>query len=158
MDREQTPSGPAPSVFRHIGCCFDGAPADDIAVRYAVGVARDGSRLSLVHSTTTPIGDPLGGRPDDDRESAAAAWDSTLGKLAARIPGAAAVTLRGEPGPAICRWAQEQGCDLIVVSARHPGPWGMSVLGGVTRHVLDNAPCPVLVVRASGTPDPAGRG
>ena len=72
---------------------------------------------------------------------------SLVAQAAAAAPGAEHAILQGAPGPAICRWAEVAGADLLVVASRHPGRWGMSVLGPVTRHVVNHAPCAVLVVR-----------
>jgi len=55
-------------------------------------------------------------------------------------------------GPAahvIVRYAEEQGCDLIVIGASgHSGVWGR-LLGATTDRVVDHAPCDVLVARAA---------
>jgi nucleotide-binding universal stress UspA family protein len=123
--------------FRHVACCVDGDPGDAVAIATARGLAGDDGRLRVVHvaGPTQPDGaDP----PHAARVVQAATRDA---------PGAEPVVLHGVPGHEICRWAREEGADLVVVASRHPGRWGMSVLGPVTRHVVDHAPCPVLVVR-----------
>ena len=141
----------ATAHFRHIACCFDGAAADEDAIRCAQGLRGEGARLSIVHVVTgPPLADALDGTPVVPTENIGQTERRTLESRAARIPGAEAVLLRGLPERAICHWADDAACDLLVVSARQPGRWGMSVLGGVTRHLVDHAPCAVLVVRHDG--------
>jgi universal stress protein F len=133
--------------FRHVACCVDGAPGDAEAVEVARGLAGPDGRLSVVHVAR--------GRPPGLVESAGTHGDPDgadraqrlVAQAAAAAHGAERTILQGAPGPAICRWAEVAGADLLVVASRHPGRWGMSVLGTVTRHVVDNAPCAVLVVR-----------
>lgn len=131
---------------RHVACCVDGAPGDDAAVEAARGLAGPGGRVSVVHVARRPLTGLVEGDPGDDPDG-----DGRARRLVARVvegvPGAEALILHGAPGPAICRWAEVAGADVLVVASRHPGRWGMSVLGPVTRHVVDHAPCAVLVVR-----------
>jgi len=58
----------------------------------------------------------------------------------------------GSPGPTICRGAQEQQADLIVVG-RRVGPDGLP-LGSTSTFVLHHAPCAVQTVplQADATP------
>lgn len=58
------------------------------------------------------------------------------------------VTRAGEAGPAICNLAEEIGADVIVVGSRGRGAIKRALLGSVSTHVTNNAPCPVVVVRA----------
>ena len=54
----------------------------------------------------------------------------------------------GDPAEAICRVATELRVDLIVVGSRGPGRLDRLLLGSVSRAVVEQAPCSVLVVRA----------
>ena len=49
--------------------------------------------------------------------------------------------------------AAELGVDVIVVGAHGRGALGRLLLGSVSEHVVRHAPCPVLVVRESDSPD-----
>jgi nucleotide-binding universal stress UspA family protein len=62
------------------------------------------------------------------------------------------VSRTGDAGPAICRLAEEVAADVIVVGSRGRGAIKRALLGSVSTHVTNNAPCPVVVVRA-GTED-----
>lgn len=57
--------------------------------------------------------------------------------------------VRGNPGEAIVAEARAFGADLVVLGSRGHGRLGSMVLGSVSAHVVDHAPCPVLVVRGS---------
>jgi nucleotide-binding universal stress UspA family protein len=54
----------------------------------------------------------------------------------------------GEPGPVICETAARLGADLIVVGSQGHGVIERGLLGSVSRHVIEQAPCPVFVDRA----------
>jgi nucleotide-binding universal stress UspA family protein len=133
-------SGTLPPRFRHVACCVDGAAGDEAAVAVGRAVAGADGRLSVVHVARGPVPGIVGGARDEAGAAAAA-------RRLAEGTGAEPVILRGVPGHAICGWARDADVDLLVVASRHPGRWGMSVLGAVTRHVVDHAPCAVLVVR-----------
>jgi nucleotide-binding universal stress UspA family protein len=53
----------------------------------------------------------------------------------------------GEPGPTICDVAVEVGADVIVVGSHGHGWLQRVLMGSVSTHVLNHAPCPVLVIR-----------
>ena len=54
----------------------------------------------------------------------------------------------GSPGPELCRLATELGADVVVVGSRGRGAIKRALLGSVSSHVVHNAPCPVMVIRA----------
>jgi nucleotide-binding universal stress UspA family protein len=55
----------------------------------------------------------------------------------------------GDAASEICRVAEDEGFDAIVVGSHGSGFVKRVLLGSVSAHLLHNAPCPVLVVRAS---------
>jgi nucleotide-binding universal stress UspA family protein len=58
-----------------------------------------------------------------------------------------AIETRVVPGPAAEVIAEQaDGADLIVIGSRGYGPQHSVLVGGVSRKLVDNAPCPVLVV------------
>ena len=79
------------------------------------------------------------------------ALERTVAALGAEVP-VEQVTRSGEAGPAICRLAEEVDADVVVVGSRGRGAIKRALLGSVSTHVTNNAPCPVVVVRA-GTED-----
>ena len=52
----------------------------------------------------------------------------------------------GEPGASICRVAEDERVDLIVVGSHGKGFAKRAVLGSVSSHVVHHAHCPVLVI------------
>ena len=85
-------------------------------------------------------------------KDAAAALERTVAAV-----GAAKVetsVLRGSPGPALCERADALGVDVVVVGSRGRGAIRRTLLGSVSTHVVNNAPCPVLVVRAGTGAEP----
>ena len=135
-------------LYRHIGCCIDDSAAAEVALAHARALWIPGRvRLSLVHVAPRPLifesADGSDVPSPQDINSTQRAW---LEARAREIPGSVPVLLEGLPGPEICRWAATGDVDLLVAGARGAG-WTTAVLGSVTRHLVDHAPCPVLVVR-----------
>jgi nucleotide-binding universal stress UspA family protein len=61
------------------------------------------------------------------------------------LPGAEVVVLEGNPGDAICAYAEEIGAKAIVMGSRGRGGVRRALLGSVSDHIVRNAPCPVVV-------------
>ena len=93
-----------------------------------------------------------------DPEAIDAAWDavdqaarSALERTVAVLNTSAEVEQlvdNGSAGPVICRVAADQGADVVVVGSRGRGAIKRALLGSVSSHVANNAPCPVMIVRA----------
>jgi nucleotide-binding universal stress UspA family protein len=78
---------------------------------------------------------------------ARAALERTAGELDA--PGSVQLVVEfGAPGPILCDLAKERAADAIVIGSRGLGAFKRALLGSVSSHVVHNAPCPVVVVRA----------
>ena len=57
----------------------------------------------------------------------------------------------GEPGPTICEVAARVGADVVVLGSHGHGWLQRMLIGSVSNHVLQHAPCPVLVMRLEDT-------
>ena len=131
-------------------------------MRILIGV--DGSQASLiacefVASRTWPFGTrielagvlPLA-IPESERNAALDRLDGILDERAEllRHVGLAVSTtiLNGNAGLALVNKAQEDFVSLLVVGNRGLGPIGSALLGSVSAHLIDHAPCPVLVARS----------
>ncbi len=55
--------------------------------------------------------------------------------------------LRGEPGPSIVKYANENLFDLVVIGSRGLNTFQEMVLGGVSHKVAKRAQCPVMIVK-----------
>jgi nucleotide-binding universal stress UspA family protein len=53
----------------------------------------------------------------------------------------------GDPGESILEVAHAEGADMIVLGSHGRGPIGRLILGSVSRHVVQHAAVPVVVVR-----------
>jgi nucleotide-binding universal stress UspA family protein len=53
----------------------------------------------------------------------------------------------GHPAHEICRYAEEEGADLIVVGSHGRSALGRAFLGSVSHAVVNHAHCPVTIVR-----------
>lgn len=57
--------------------------------------------------------------------------------------------IEGSPGSALCRLASDLPADAIVLGTRGRGGIRRTLLGSVSDYVVRNAPCPVVISRAS---------
>ena len=126
----------------------DGSPEDRTARRFVAGARWPaGTQIELL-AVVAP--DPLVtlGVPAERRVDRA---EQELDLFAAGLPGRdRVVTWRnavGRPAELIALRARATEADLIVVGSRGRGPIASTVLGSVSRAVIDRSPCPVLVAR-----------
>jgi len=138
----------------HIVIGVDRSPAAELACRFVAGRSWPiGTRITLVSAFEATI-DWSGIAPP------AGQWSSEAGEgLVALLEERAAPLRRGgwivetvvDNGPAadlLIARAEDVVADLIVVGSRGLGPIGRAVIGSVSTHLADHAPCPVLVARS----------
>lgn len=116
--------------------------------------------INVARSTITPYGTIGGmgatyaGSPDLSAEVDLAAQERAE-RDARRVAAEAAAEIHadelrvehGDVGPAICRVAEEESADLVVLGTHDRSRWSRLWFGSVSDHVVKHAPCPVLVVR-----------
>jgi len=122
---------------------FSGAAAP--AVQHALTLAaRAQAQILLLH-----VLPGLGGPGTEDRRRATAEqWLHDLARHAS-IPVDTLVVWGDNAAVAICRVAQERQCDLIAMSTHGRTGQTLDVLGSVADAVVRQAPCAVLLLRAS---------
>ncbi|MGE0028991.1 MAG: universal stress protein [Thermoleophilia bacterium] len=131
--------------YAHIACCWDGSPASEAAVAEARRLLEGGGRLSVVHVHSDP---PIyGGMYEPDLGALRETARRWFAEQAAAWPGAEAVFLEGAATVEIDAWLEQARPDLVVAGVHH-GAARRAVLGSVTNHLAQHAPCPVLIVRA----------
>ena len=142
----------------------DGSEHGQAALRWAAGEARlRGATLVAVHAWTfTPpvaVGAPdlmaipagnLAEELDADRAAAERLLDDALDGAAAELADVPVERqlMEDPPGEGLVRLAE--GADLVVVGTRGRGSIAQALLGSVSHHVVQHAPCPVVIVRHRG--------
>lgn len=144
-------------TFERIVCGADFSAASDRAVRYALSLAQESKgRLMLLHV--------LDGLPDKSFEKYPQfdvdpyrrfASTEARRRLEALVPDDARAwcepDLRitcGKPYREIVRLAAEEGADLIALGMHGEGPIDRMLFGSTAQHVVRQAECPVLTMRA----------
>jgi nucleotide-binding universal stress UspA family protein len=132
----------------------DFADPDRAVLRVAAAEqARRGAAAFVVHcvapSATLPTGDPTAGvMPAATWADLDAAMLSRLAE-AARDAGLAATAqvIHDSAGVGLVQAAEDLEADLVIVGTHTRGALARLALGSVAQHVVDDAPCAVLVVR-----------
>ncbi|MFE0465316.1 universal stress protein [Kitasatospora sp. NPDC058965] len=126
---------------------LDQAAATGADVVETVGVWEVPGYYALAGGMLPPP--PEGLEPD---RLAAKVLAETVAREAGDRP-AVPVTQLVLPGPAAAALLrQAEGAELLVVGSRGLGGFAGVLLGSVSRHVVEHAPCPVVVVRAPQDP------
>jgi nucleotide-binding universal stress UspA family protein len=138
------------SGFRTIAVAYDGSPEAKAALRVAEEVAGySNAKIDLLTVVSMPVAAAVPGavgvgyvprsppEPEQVIREAIDSIDPGLGVEARR--------LEGEPARELAE-ACEDGVDLLVAGSRGYGPMARVLLGSVSRKLVDEAPCPVLVV------------
>lgn len=141
---------------------MDGSPASEQALRWAVDYALlTGGSVQAITAWEYPafygwagLGVPPaeGFNPE---ELAGQTLSETVTKVVGDDPGVriTEAVLPGNAAQALLEAAQ--GAGLVVVGSRGLGGFSGALLGSVSRHLTEHAPCPVVVVRDGQVPGPA---
>ena len=150
---------PAPGP-RRILLATDLSPASEEAGFQALDLARGLSAELLIVSVIDPRslrlpGGKYGARVDQVRTGREAAAQELVSRGRAAGVRVTFLIWEGEPGEAIVDAARSEQVDFVVVGSHGRGSVGRFFLGSVSDHVVHNAPCPVVVVRARASAEPA---
>ena len=130
----------------------DGSPGARVAVRLAIELAHEtGASLTFVGVRLPPL--PVLGEPyyqrtlTDDLTRVRnairdAATEAELHGITAEYE-----LLEGDPATELIRLATFRNADMIIVGSRGRGAFLSAVLGSVSRRVVHEANCPVLVAK-----------
>jgi nucleotide-binding universal stress UspA family protein len=133
----------------------DASEPSRVAVRLLSGAAWPRPlEVVLVAAYERPI-DWTGTMPvvfnEDDEQRVRDDLQTLLGELSAplrQLGADIALEVRaGRPADALIEVARERAADLLVVGSRGRGAARSALLGSVSAHLVDHAPCPVLVAR-----------
>jgi nucleotide-binding universal stress UspA family protein len=140
----------------------DGSPASLRALHWAAAeAARRGTGLDVVHAWMTPY--PLGPTDvfKDPAPFEARGWEIINHALASLAPHEHApfdvrpVLVEDYAAKALLRAAE--GAELLVVGSRGRGGFSGLLLGSVSQHCIQQAPCPVAVIPPAWTGSDHGR-
>jgi nucleotide-binding universal stress UspA family protein len=142
----------------------DGSMCAERATAEAIELARaTGWPLHVVTAWSVPT--QIGYEPapvvseimETQREHAASVAQETAQRARSFGVRATEEVREGIAAEEICAAARELPAGLVVVGAHGWGPVKRILIGSVSTHVLHDAPCPVLVVRARETPAEEGK-
>ena len=140
----------------------DGSAASHEALRWAAQEAElRSARLVAVHVwayvSVAPLGDPgmipmpavdLPSQLEAERDAASADFDQAIAEV---LGSGSAIELEkrlveGDPGEVLV--SASAAADLVVVGSHGRSGFRAALLGSVSRHVIDHAVCPVVVLKA----------
>ena len=143
----------------------DGSELSRCAVEKACALALEMKHVSLKVVAVYEAAIPMASEPfaisaeyyqrldDFAEEQAAKAAAEAVERIRTRLPDPSieitTLVQLGRPAQVIVETAEKWPADLIVVGSHGYGFWGRLALGSVSAAVVHNAPCSVLVVRAS---------
>lgn len=121
------------------------------ALEAALGFVADPSAIDVVYVMAPPTPPAPGlfwGELDVEsmRARAETALDAALADAGAS--GCNAHVLMGTPASRLVEFANERGCDLVVIPSHGRRGLDRWLMGSVAERVVRLAPCPVLVLRA----------
>jgi nucleotide-binding universal stress UspA family protein len=136
---------------RRIVAGVDGSAASKRALAWAVQQARaTGAVVDAVHAWQVPVTfdmAPLFVHPDELEKEAEKVLVASVTEVCGEHPAALvrARVVQGHPAAVLIRAAR--GADALVVGSRGHGGFVGALLGSVSQHCVQHAPCPVVVVR-----------
>ena len=139
----------------------DGSAASIEALRWAADEARlRGARLVALHAwafvPAAPIGDPgmiaiptgdLAGQLEAESEAARAGLEDSIAQVLGSEPDVEVESKLTESDAGEALISESEGADLVVVGSHGRSGLRAAILGSISRHVVDHAHCPVVVVR-----------
>ena len=153
--REPATTPRSPTALQRIICPVDFSPASSRAIEFAASLASQAdARLTVLHVIELPM-DPVDTPPLDFHDYRQRAVARTREQMAQAINERIRQTceidelfLVGRAYKEILRVAQDQFADLIVMGVQGRGAVDLMFFGSTTNHVVRQAACPVLTIRA----------
>ena len=104
------------------------------------------AKITLLHVVEHIPAYAISYMPPDYTAEARKAVEAQLVEMAADLPNCSAEVIEGHSGRSIADWADQHGCDLIILDSHRPGMQD-GILGSTATHVVRHAQCAVHVVR-----------
>jgi len=150
-------------MFARVLVGFDGSAPSRLAVHAATEIAvRFHSTLTIAivrsggSTPTDALLESLVPLPDGGKSFGAVVDEVRSKAVADGAAGVESVILEGEVLETLLRWISHHHPDLVVVGSRGLSRGRRLLLGSVSSGLVNGAPCPVLVVRASREHHPRG--
>ncbi len=146
-------------MFSTIVWATDGSPNADLALPLAKTLAREHRSSLVVVHIVQRYATETGLAVYADEERVTAKLEQAVEELSAEgLKASLRIVNHVGPQPAheIANAAREVEADLIVVGTRGHAPLAELLVGSVVIRLLHVAPCPVVVVPATGPPAPSG--
>ena len=142
-------------LFAHILAAYDGSLSSVKALETAVKLveSNQAERLTVVHVYSIPymaVADSIVTVPNSVQEDwleRSKVLLSDADKQIAHLPYANTAILEGSPAEAILQFAEENGCNLIVIGSRGLGGLREFMMGSVSHNVAQHAKVPVLIIK-----------
>lgn len=140
-------------MYNRILVPLDGSEHASRALEGAVGLIRNlknAPNLAVLHVNPTisinepPVGVDLEEHIREEGEKMLAPATASLSKQGI---GFETYTKTGDPASVICKTAEEQHADLIIMGSRGIGLMSELLIGSVSHSVVQHAHCPVMIVR-----------
>ncbi|WP_431676616.1 universal stress protein [Kitasatospora sp. KL5] len=142
---ERTGSG------RRIVVGVDGSPASIDALRWALEQARpQGAVVEALTAWQYPVATGWTVPVEVDQDLAGMArktLEESIASAAGAVDPVEVRTVVVEGGAVQCLLDAARGADLLVVGSRGLGGFTGALLGSVSQHCVQHAPCPVVVIR-----------
>ena len=134
-----------PHELRHLGVGYDGSPESERALAFARELAQASPGATINACSIVSLQNVR------DEKPIPADWPREIDELIERraqelaeIEGVRGVVAYGGPREELVRLSRD--LDLLIVGSRNYGPLGRLIHGSVSRYVVGQASCPVLVL------------
>jgi nucleotide-binding universal stress UspA family protein len=147
---ETSPITRSDNRFRHVLLAADLDGSSAHAVDEAIDLAAAQEAILLVLTVVPPDVLPSilrRGSPSAERERRNRAAREIVARAAARGVTATSIVWYGAPGEAILEATRTENADVVVLGSRKRRNLAR-ILGSVSSHVAEEAPCPVVIVPA----------
>jgi len=142
-------------MFHKILVATGGSPWSNQAVAYAIEMAKDYTLpLIILHvvAETPPYFIAEAGTPPESLLADSEAEGRRILSDAAAMATEAGVTYStelvwGRVPEVVCRVADEQECDLIIVGSRALKGFKRLMIGSISNAIASKSPCPILIVK-----------
>lgn len=137
-----------PLMFNRILVTLDGSAYAESAIRYAKDLGSVAGASVILMSVVEP-------RADANAEEIDRAERLISGYLAEQetalraegVQNVSSTVVRGEAAPSITATAQEERCDVVIMSTLGLGAERGHSIGSIALRVLSTSPCPILMIR-----------